>query len=104
MGSCSLSEKEHLCASFDRRSCGLDEWSNHIPESDLPIDQEMKMKAFLESKGMGIQSVTLIQGFRSSTCYACGCPTTDRFEVVLENEFIDLNSLNLLNLSQQPCP
>ncbi|WP_235299170.1 hypothetical protein [Portibacter marinus] len=95
-----------LCYEFDRRQCDGDEWSDIVPLGDSADDQETKMKAYLEDKGIDIEDITLVQNFHEFVCEACVvCPQGDRFfiQIVDEEDVNILEELELLNFEEAAC-
>ncbi|GLR16618.1 hypothetical protein [Portibacter lacus] len=93
------------CFEFDQRQCAGDEWANEIPISDTEEVREQKMKTYLESKDIEVNSVNLVLNYHDGVCEACYiCPEEHRFFVEINKEDQGkLEELDLLNLGFSDC-
>ncbi len=97
--------EDSVCFEFDQRQCAYDEWAELIPISDSKNERQIKMKAYLKSKNINVENVSITLDFHEFTCEACGvCPESDRFYVRIDREDkTAFQDLDLLNAAEVDC-
>jgi len=106
LSSCTCSDDtDGQCLSFDVRQCSTDMFAEVVDESGTQSVRELQLQAYLESKGISVNSVTLVEDFHDGVCEACDvCPTGDRYYInIAEEDASKLDDLRLLNLEETDC-